>query len=37
MREEDRRLISVVSDIDDVIKTLTTAPSETFDPSSKWI
>ncbi len=37
MREEDRRLITEVGSIDSVIATLTTAPSETFDPSSKWI
>ena len=37
MREEDRRLITVVNNIEDVIGTLTKAPSETFDPSSKWI
>ena len=37
MRDEDRRLITEVTDIADVIKTLTSAPSETFDPSSKWI
>jgi uncharacterized protein (TIGR00730 family) len=37
MREEDRRLITPVSNIEDVISTLTQAPAETFDPSSKWI
>ena len=37
MREEDRRLITVVSTVEDIIPALTTAPSETFDPSSKWI
>lgn len=37
MREEDRRLITEVGNIQDVISTLTSAPAETFDPSSKWI
>lgn len=37
MREEDRRLITAVDNINDVIGTLTDAPVETFDPSSKWI
>lgn len=37
MREEDSRLITSVTNIQDVIKTLTDAPAETFDPSSKWI
>jgi uncharacterized protein (TIGR00730 family) len=37
MREEDRRLITQVGNINEVIATLTAAPSETFDPSSKWI
>lgn len=37
MREEDRRLITAVDNIQAAIKTLTEAPSETFDPTSKWI
>lgn len=37
MREEDRRLFTVVDNIEDAIKALSDAPSETFDPSSKWI
>lgn len=37
MREEDRRLITVVDTIEGAITALTEAPSETFDPSSKWI
>lgn len=37
MREEDRRLITVVDSVEAIIPTLTAAPSETFDPSSKWI
>lgn len=37
MREEDRRLITSVDTIVDVIPVLTQAPAETFDPSSKWI
>lgn len=37
MREEDRGLITSVSDIADVIKALTQATPETFDPTSKWI
>ncbi|HEY8963639.1 MAG TPA: TIGR00730 family Rossman fold protein [Alphaproteobacteria bacterium] len=37
MREEDRRVISVVTKIEDIIPALTQAPSETFDPTSKWI
>lgn len=37
MREEDRRLITVVSDLNDVLGALTKAPDETFDPTSKWI
>jgi hypothetical protein len=37
MREEDRRLFTVVEDIESAIKALSDAPSETFDPSSKWI
>lgn len=37
MREEDRRLITDVDNIEAVIKALTSAPAETFDPSSKWI
>lgn len=37
MREEDRRLLTVVDRIEDVIPALTTLPSETFDPTSKWI
>lgn len=37
MREEDRRLVTVVNTVEEVIPVLTAAPSETFDPSSKWI
>lgn len=37
MREEDARLVTSVTNIQDVIRTLTEAPAETFDPSSKWI
>jgi len=37
MRDEDRRLITEVDNIDAVIRALTEAPAETFDPSSKWI
>ena len=37
MREDDRRLITVVDRIEDIIPALTQAPSETFDPTSKWI
>lgn len=37
MREEDRRLLTVVDRVEDIIPALTTLPSETFDPTSKWI
>lgn len=37
MRPEDRRLITVVDRLEDVIPALTGSPSEAFDPSSKWI
>ncbi len=37
MREEDRHLIATVDRVEDVIGALTKAPSETFDPTSKWI
>lgn len=37
MREDDRRLITVVDSIEDIVPALTKAPSETFDPTSKWI
>lgn len=37
MREEDRRMITVVQTIEEIIPTITQAPSETFDPTSKWI
>ncbi len=37
MREEDRRLVTVVERVEDIVPALTQAPSETFDPSSKWI
>lgn len=37
MRDEDRRLFTEVATIEEALKALTEAPSETFDPSSKWI
>lgn len=37
MREEDRRVTSIVKTIEEIIPAMTTAPSETFDPTSKWI
>ena len=37
MRGDDKKLISIVKSIDDVLNALSKAPQETFDPSSKWI
>jgi len=37
MREDDRRIITVVKSVEDIIPAVTQAPSETFDPTSKWI
>lgn len=37
LREEDKRLLQVVSRVEDVIKALNAAPDEAFDPASKWI
>jgi len=37
MREDDRRLISVVKTVEDIIPALSQSPEETFDPTSKWI
>jgi uncharacterized protein (TIGR00730 family) len=37
MRDTDRKLITVVDTIDEVIPALERSSSEKFDPSSKWI
>lgn len=37
MRGNDSHLVKVVTQLDDVLPTLRSAPQESFDPSSKWI
>ena len=37
MREDDKKIITIVDTIDDVMDALERAPRESFDPSSKWI
>lgn len=37
MREDDKKVMTIVENVDDVLEALKNAPTETFDPSSKWI
>ena len=37
MRPQDKKTYMVVDDLNKILETLTTAPKESFDPSSKWI
>lgn len=37
MRQDDKKTMIVVDDVNDVLSALKDAPKETFDPSSKWI
>ena len=37
MRDGDRGILTVVEDLNDVLPALRNAPTEKFDPSSKWI
>ena len=37
MRPDDKKVMSVVDTLDEVLPALEKAPQETFDPSSKWI
>lgn len=37
MRDGDRGILTVVEDLKDVLPALDNAPTEKFDPSSKWI
>lgn len=37
MREDDKKLISIVERLEDILPAFDQAPDETFDPSSKWI
>jgi uncharacterized protein (TIGR00730 family) len=37
MREDDKKLSTLVTKIEDILPALQQAPEETFDPTSKWI
>jgi len=37
MRQDDKKTMVVVENLDDVMDAIANAPKETFDPSSKWI
>lgn len=37
MREGDSKILTIVDDLKDVLPALKNAPTEKFDPSSKWI
>lgn len=37
MRQEDLKMYHVVDKVEDVVETLKNAPSEKFDPTTKWI
>lgn len=37
MREDDKKIISIVDKLEDIMPAFENAPKETFDPSSKWI
>lgn len=37
MREDDKKILSVIEKLEDIFPAFDTAPNETFDPSSKWI
>ena len=37
MREDDKRIATIVKDVNDILPAFENAPDEQFDPSSKWI